>query len=170
MATVFTYPATIEETGGDGRLLVRFRDLPEALTDGATLAEALDEAEDCLAEALAARLADGTAIPAPGAATPEEFAVPVEAALALKIALVKAMADRAVTAAEVARRMGVDHKEVRRMLDPRHPTKVGRLSDALRQLGMSVTTAVVDPARRERLQVTAPVAARRRPAASRRRA
>ena len=63
-ATVFAYPATLTRDSG-GRFLVRFPDLPEALTDGASEAEALREAADALSEALMSRIVDGEAIPDP---------------------------------------------------------------------------------------------------------
>lgn len=53
------------EPDEEGLVLVRFADLPEALTDGADLAEALVEAADCLSEALASRIVDGEEIPRP---------------------------------------------------------------------------------------------------------
>ena len=46
------YPAELS-TDRDGRVLVQFPDIPEALTDGADRAEALREAKDCLEEAVA---------------------------------------------------------------------------------------------------------------------
>jgi predicted RNase H-like HicB family nuclease len=49
------YPATITPDE-DGRYVVRFPDLTGAVTDGATLAEALSEASDALSEALAAAI------------------------------------------------------------------------------------------------------------------
>jgi antitoxin HicB len=55
MAERFEYPASIELDGA-GRFLVRFPDLPEALTDGATVEEAMEEAADCLMMAILARL------------------------------------------------------------------------------------------------------------------
>ena len=58
------YPAIVAPDEG-GRFLVKFPDLPEALTDGATRAEALAEAADCLSEALASRIIDGETIPLP---------------------------------------------------------------------------------------------------------
>jgi antitoxin HicB len=51
-----------------GCFLAHFPDLSEALTDGATTEEAKAEAADCLTEALAGRLADGEAVPAPSPA------------------------------------------------------------------------------------------------------
>ena len=58
------YPARIAK-GRDGRWLVRFPGLPEALTDGTTLSEAMDEARDCLNEALMSRIVDGEPVPQP---------------------------------------------------------------------------------------------------------
>ena len=43
--TPYSYPARLEPDG-EGRLVVHFPDLPEALTDGADEAEALTEAAD----------------------------------------------------------------------------------------------------------------------------
>jgi antitoxin HicB len=63
------YPARFTPDA-DGRIQVRFPDFPEALTDGADEAEAMAEAADCLAEAIASRVADGEAIPQPSALEP----------------------------------------------------------------------------------------------------
>jgi antitoxin HicB len=60
----YTYPARLE-ADEDGRLVVHFADLPEALTDGADQAEALAEASDCLSEALAGRIHRQEQIPIP---------------------------------------------------------------------------------------------------------
>jgi predicted RNase H-like HicB family nuclease len=60
----YSYPA-IPEPDEDGRVVIRFPDLQQALTDGANEAEALSEATDCLSEALASRIVDGEEIPAP---------------------------------------------------------------------------------------------------------
>jgi len=40
-----------------------------------------------------------------------------------------------ITKSELAERLGKDHKEVRRILDPMHLTKIGPLNEALRALG-----------------------------------
>ena len=65
----FTYPADLTPEEGGG-FLVSFPDIPEALTSGSDLEEALAMAEDCLEEALAGRIDDGEDIPAPSRLAP----------------------------------------------------------------------------------------------------
>ena len=52
----FIYPALLAPDEDEGDLVVTFRDLPEAITQGETVEEALTEAADCLAEAIANRV------------------------------------------------------------------------------------------------------------------
>src|SRR2546422_4097820 len=58
-----SYPASLlREENGQG-FHVRFPDLPEALTGGDDLEDTLEQAADCLAEAIAGRIARGDEIP-----------------------------------------------------------------------------------------------------------
>ena len=60
-----SYPASfLPEENGKG-FHVRFPDLPEALTGGDDLEDTLVQAADCLAEAIAGRIARGDDIPPP---------------------------------------------------------------------------------------------------------
>jgi antitoxin HicB len=160
-ATVFAYPAMLRR-GADGRFLVRFPDLPEALTDGATEEEAIHEAADALSEALMARIADGEDIPEPSAVVRNQYQIAPDATVALKAALHRALKEKRATAADLSRLLDIDHKEARRMLDPRERTKLPRLTAALDALGYSVTTAVYDVSKRERI-LTSTVAPKPRP-------
>ena len=47
MSTTYEYPASFTEDAA-GRMVVLFPDMPEALTDGADMNEAITEAKDCL--------------------------------------------------------------------------------------------------------------------------
>ena len=58
------WPAQVDRDD-DRPVQVRFPDFPEALTDADDEWEALAEAADCLAEAVAARMTDGEDIPPP---------------------------------------------------------------------------------------------------------
>jgi antitoxin HicB len=52
-----------------------------------------------------------------------------------KAALYLAMGEAGMTKVQLARRPGCDEKEVRRMLDPRHPTKLPRIKEAREVFG-----------------------------------
>jgi antitoxin HicB len=88
---IYDFPARFE-IDEEGRFLVRFPDLPEALTDGADETEALVEASDCLSEALASRIVDGQEIPPPSRATLGMHRISLEPRIALKAALYTAQA------------------------------------------------------------------------------
>ena len=130
----FIYPARLQRTG-PVEIVVSFRDLPECLTSGANDVEALSEAADALEEAIAGRIVDGEAIPPPSARRSGERRVAVPPTMAAKAALVLAFRESGLSRLAFARRLGVDDKVVRRMLDPRHATAANRLQKALRLLG-----------------------------------
>ena len=74
------YPAklTKEKNGG---YLVRFCDFPEAITQGESLEDALNEAADCLEEAVANRIEMRLEIPTPSELTHGQYLVSVPVAL-----------------------------------------------------------------------------------------
>ena len=137
----YSYPAGFAEQD-DGSFLVTFRDLPEALTDGDNYVDAFIEATDCLEEAIAGRLAMGEDIPEPSTLESGELAVPLSAAMSAKAVLRSAMAAHGVSNSQLARGLGCDEKEVRRLLDPRHASKLHRLEQALLWLGYSLSVKV----------------------------
>lgn len=134
MDYTYVYPATITPAE-EGGFVVTFRDVPEAITQGEDLNDALAEAADCLEEAVAAYLAAGRPLPLASACGADEHAVFLPLQTACKAMLVQALRETGVSKSELARRMGLDVREARRMLDPHHPTKVDRMESALRLLG-----------------------------------
>ena len=141
----FQYPATLtrEKQGG---FMVRFADLPEAITSGTDRQDALTQAADCLEEAIAGRIADGLEIPRPSAPRRNQILVAVPAPTAAKAALYLALHEARIKNTELARRLGCDEKEVRRMLDPRHPTKLPRIQQALEALGKRLVVSLEEEA------------------------
>ncbi len=131
----FVYPTKLTADKKDGGYTVTFRDLPEAITQGDTLEEALEQAAGALQAALEGRIMDDLDIPAPSKPKRGERLVAVPVQTALKTALYLALRERGMTRVELARRLGIDEKEARRMLDPYHPTKAERLERALAVLG-----------------------------------
>ena len=72
-----TYAVKLTPDKDDGGYVVTCRDLPEAITQGETIEQALVEAADCLEEAIAARVDDERDIPSPSAAKRGERLVSV---------------------------------------------------------------------------------------------
>ena len=52
------------------------------------------------------------------------------------------MREARITKTELARRLGCDEKEVRRLLDPRHPSKLPRIPEALVALGKQLVVGL----------------------------
>lgn len=136
----FTYPVfLVPDAGG---YVVMCRDLSEAITEGDTLDHALEAAEGAIQAAIEARLADGEEVPVPSAARKGERLVPLPVGTAMKAAVYLAMREERINRSELARRLGIDEKQVRRMLDPSHATKVPALERALGALGRRVEVSV----------------------------
>ncbi len=137
----FNYPAKIEKNK-DGRYLVTFRDLPFGATEGATFEEAEAEGRDCLEEVIAACIADRKTLPEPSDPEPGEHLIKLPAQTAAKAALYKAVQEQGVTNVELAKQIGVNEKEIRRMLDPKHPTKLYRIEKALAALNYHISISI----------------------------
>jgi antitoxin HicB len=137
----FVYPANLTPEKGGG-FTVEFPDLPEAITSGNDRADALLQAADCLEEAVAGRIADGLEVPVPTVARRKQVQVPLPAPMAAKAALYLAIQEAGLTNSELARKLGVDEKEIRRMLDPRHATRLSRIQMALDFLGKRLVVSL----------------------------
>jgi len=137
----FTFPAVIKKDNA-GFFLVTFPDIPFAATDGKTMAEALEEARDCLEEAIAVFIVDNLDFPFPSSIGKSQHAIPLTAQMSAKAALYIAVRETGISKTELARRLDVDEKEIRRMLSPRHPTKLPRIERALSVLGYQLTISL----------------------------
>lgn len=128
MFYMLTYPVEIEEI--DGEQIIRFPHFPEALTSVPVGQDYFPAAQDCLSEAIAGRILDGEDIEINLPARGNHATIPPDELICKKAVLHQAMRDEGMSVAELARRLGVDHKEARRILDPRHNTKYERLQEA----------------------------------------
>jgi antitoxin HicB len=137
--TRFAFPAKLTRDRESGGYTVSFRDLPEALTAGDDRAEALEQAADCLDEALAGRIADDEELPIPSAVRSGEIVISPPARIAGKAALHIAMREAGMSQRALARRIGCHQNEVRRLLDPKHATKIDRLAEVLERLDWRMT-------------------------------
>jgi antitoxin HicB len=143
--SAFAYPAKFT-TGNDGRILVAFVDFPHVATDGRDVREAMEEAIDALGSDLSIRLTRREEIPTPSQAKRGHRLVPVPLWLAPKLALFLAMREQQVTNSELARRLEIHERVIRRMLDPAHASKPEKIQAALAALGKQMTVEVRDAA------------------------
>jgi antitoxin HicB len=130
----FEYPVTLT-AAGEGGFVVTCRDLPQLVTQGEDIAHALAEASDAMDEVFAAYILGGLAFPSPSKSKRGEHVVSPPAETVAKAALYTAMAEAGITKVQLAKRMGVDEKEVRRLLDPHHSSKLPKIADAIGALG-----------------------------------
>lgn len=138
------------EPGDEGGIVVSFPDVPEAITQGDDMADARAMAREALGLALLTYPRRGLPLPVPMAKGKErgkELApVAVDPETAAKLAVLEAFRAAGISKSELGRRMGKDEKEVRRILDPMHATKLGALRDALAAMGEEIVISVVKAA------------------------
>lgn len=132
---IFIYPAKTTPDNKDGGFVITFPDLPEAITQGENLKDSLDEATDCLDEAIANRIAMELPIPHPSPIRKAHHPISLSVQMAAKAALYLAISEEKITKVELAKRLHCDEKEVRRLLNPKHPSKLPRIESALAVLG-----------------------------------
>jgi len=119
----------------EGGFVVTCRDLPQLITQGEEMADALTEAADAMDEVFAAYMQGGLSFPAPTKAKRGEHLVSAPAETVAKAALYVAMHEAGITKVQLAKKLGVDEKEVRRLLDPHYGSKLPRIAQAINVLG-----------------------------------
>ncbi len=139
----YSYRALFEPGDRRGNIVVTFPDVPEAITQGRGHADARTMAEEALGLVLLTYLEHGKPLPKPRARGRNLVEVAVAPDVAAKLAVLEAFKAAGISKSELARRIGKDEKEVRRILDPRHPTKLPTLTAALRALGKRLVVGVM---------------------------
>ncbi|MEA3545183.1 MAG: type II toxin-antitoxin system HicB family antitoxin [Thermodesulfobacteriota bacterium] len=142
MLNQFTYPITLTPDEEDGGYVVTFPDIPMAITQGDTIEECLEVAVDCLEEALSCFIDEGELIPEPSPIAANGYSAAPSAQVALKTAVYLAWKEEGISKTELATRMGAAEAEARRILDPRHGTKLPTLERALEVLGKRIELKV----------------------------
>jgi len=130
----FRYAVRLEPVE-EGGFVVTCRDLPQLVTQGEDLANALSEAADAMDEVFAAYMHGGLTLPAPSKKRKGEHVVSPPAETMAKAALYVAMKEAGISKVQLAKRLGVDEKEVRRLLDPHYGSKLPRIAQAVEALG-----------------------------------
>lgn len=121
----------------NGTFLVTSPTLPEVTTFGETEVEAVRNGELAIGEALAARIASGQDVPRPRVMmTPGQAIARTDYATDTKIALYRALKQRRLTRAELARRLGWHREQVDRLFRLDHASKADQMVAAFRELGI----------------------------------
>ena len=128
------YPARFEPAE-EGGFVVTFRDIPEAITQGETEAEAMEMAEDVLLSAMEFYFDDKRPVPLPSLSNDDERLVELPPSISAKVLLLNEMLAQKVTPSELARRLGTTRQDANRLTDLGHNTKIDTLDKAMQCLG-----------------------------------
>lgn len=137
----FNYPIKLSKAK-EGGYIVKFLDLPEAITQGESIEHALQEASDCLEEAIANRVSMKLSIPVASNPKKNQHCISLHATLAAKVALYIAVQESNLNNTKLAKKLHCDEKEVRRLLDPHYVSKLPRIESALEKLGMRLSVGI----------------------------
>src|SRR5579883_1871083 len=107
--------AVLLKPADEGGFMVTCRDLPELITQGKDIADALAEAADAMDEVFAAYILGKLEFPEPSKRRRGEYLIAPPAETIAKAALYVAMKEADITNVQLAKRLGVDEKEVRRL-------------------------------------------------------
>jgi antitoxin HicB len=129
----FGYGAEFEP-GNHRGIVVSFPDVPEAIIQGDDDIDARAMAEEALGLALLTYPEHGLVLPRPKARRRDLVPVSVAPDVAAKLAVLEVFREAGITKSELGRRVNKDEKEVRRILNPKHPNKLPALTATLRAL------------------------------------
>ena len=137
------YPVTLTKDD-DGSVIASFPDIPEANTVGADKNNALEWAQDGLVVALSGYLDERKDIPYPSTIQEKQESIALPPQVAMKLAIYQGMREQHVTQASLAENMGIDGRQVRRILDLDHNSSLSHLISALNYLGKTVKIDITD--------------------------
>ncbi|HGY7875958.1 TPA: type II toxin-antitoxin system antitoxin HicB, partial [Escherichia coli] len=113
------YPVTLTPAP-EGGYMVSFVDIPEALTQGETVAEAMEAAKDALLTAFDFYFEDNELIPLPSPSNSHDHFIEVPLSVASKVLLLNAFLQSEITQQELARRIGKPKQEITRLFNLHH--------------------------------------------------
>ena len=127
----------------NGTVMAKFVDVPEALTCGKDETEVLRLAQEALVLALTeGYMAVRRSVPTPSKPKRGQRTVAVPPLVAAKLAVYQAMLEEGVTQVELAARLCQDDRQVRRLLDVKHRSRLDMLDRALHALGRQMVVKV----------------------------
>lgn len=134
------YPAKL--TKEDNGYTVTFRDIPEAITCGDDLQDALSMAQDALITSMDFYFEDHRKVPLPSKAKRGEHLIELPVSIFAKVLLLNEMIEQNISNVELAKRIKVKPQEVQRIVNLNHTTKIDTISNALSALGKHLELSV----------------------------
>lgn len=137
------YPVYLTHDESDGGFVVTFADIPEAITQGDTIEEALKYAQEALETALEFYFEDKRVVPKPSKIKRGQPFIELPASLSAKVLLLNEMVSQDIRPVELARRLNTTPQEVNRLTNLRHTTRIDGIEAALRALGKQLEIRLV---------------------------
>jgi antitoxin HicB len=128
------YPVRLK-AAEEGGYIVTFPDIPEAITQGEDIEDALRHGADALESALEYYFDARRPVPLPSQPKRGQRVIELPASVAAKALLLNEMLRQKVRPAELARRLGTTPQQVNRLTNIRHVTRIDGIETALRALG-----------------------------------
>lgn len=139
---MLVYPAIF--TQDDNTIMVTFPDIEDAFTCGDNYDDAVFMANDVLSFVFEKiYFEDMRAIPMPSPIQDGQVAISLNETASMKVMLHNEMVKQNVIKAELARRMNMAPQHIKRLLNPKMPTKLTTLSEAFSALGKRLEIRVV---------------------------
>jgi len=136
------YPVKLKKEA-DGAYTVTFPGIPEAITYGSSIEDALSHAKDALESAMEFYFEDRRQVPPPGPTRKGHRYVELAPSVATKVLLLNEMLAQGVRPVELARRMQVTPQEISRLTNLRYGSKIDGIAVALQALGKSLEVRAV---------------------------
>jgi len=136
------YPANLAPQK-EGGYTVTFPDIPEAITQGEDVEDALQHGYDVLLSAIDYYFEEKLPVPLPSRIRRGKPSVALPASVSAKILLHNEMLAKGVRRSELARRMHLPQPRINRLLNLRHASRMDTIEDAFRVLGKTLEVAAV---------------------------
>jgi antitoxin HicB len=130
------YPLTLTPDQ-NGTIIPQTVDVPGALTVGRDEGDAVVQAAGALITLLAYLITEGERIPRPSRPKRGQACAVLPAMVAAKLAIDQAMREAGLAQTGLAERLGRDPRQVRRLLDLDHRSRLDQLESALAVLGIA---------------------------------
>ena len=142
MESRFAFPATLETLEDGETSLVRFCDMDWVITFGKTAKEIREQGTDALEVGVASYMNGGKDIPHPSRPKRGQLVFIMGPIMTAKAALYEAMREAGMSNVALGKKLGIAETEVRRLLSPRHNSKIERLDRALAVFGKHIVVQI----------------------------